>query len=214
MAQVTLKADTGRALGSRPSRRLRQTGRVPGVVYGMGEEPRHVDVNHHDLSVAFHSPAGVNVLINLEIDDEMGIPTLVREIERHPYRNLIRHVDFIRVSLTEEVTADVALHFVGTPVGAKDGGVLTPIRNTVEVEALPTEIPAFIEVDVSHLGIHDDVRVADLPVLDRVTVLDDPDELLVTVSPPTVEVVAEPAEEEGAIEGGEEAAEAAEEDDD
>jgi large subunit ribosomal protein L25 len=203
MAQVTLKAATGRQLGSRASRRLRREGQVPAVVYGRGTDARHVAVDHHDLSVAFHTDAGFNVLINLEIDDLAGIPTLVRVIDRHPYRPQFRHVDFVQVSLTEKVQAEVSLHFVGNPPGVKEGGILSPIKNEVEIEALPTEIPAFIEVDVSHLNINDDIRVRDLPVLEGVLVLDDPDDLLVTVTTPAAEVEEEPEVEEGAEEGAE-----------
>jgi large subunit ribosomal protein L25 len=205
MAQVTLKAATGRQIGSRASRRLRREGQVPAVVYGRGTEPRHVAVDHHDLTVAFHSAAGFNVLINLEVDDLVGIPTLVRVIDRHPYRTEFRHVDFVQVSLTEKVEAEVTLHFIGNPPGVKEGGILSPIKNTVEIEALPTEIPAFIEVDVSHLNINDDIRVRDLPQLEGVVILDDPDDLLVTVTTPVAEVVEAPVEEE--IEEGAEAAE-------
>lgn len=201
MAQVTLKAATGRQLGSRASRRLRREGQVPAVVYGRGAEARAVAVDHHDLSVAFHTDAGFNVLINLEIDDLAGIPTLVRVIDRHPYRPQFRHVDFVQVSLTEKVQAEVSLHFVGNPPGVKEGGILSPIKNEVEIEALPTEIPAFIEVDVSHLNINDDIRVRDLPVLEGVLVLDDPDDLLVTVTTPAAEVEEVPEVEEGAEEG-------------
>ena len=203
MAQVTLKAATGRQLGSRASRRLRREGQVPAVVYGRGTQARPVAVDHHDLSVAFHTDAGFNVLINLEIDDLAGIPTLVRMIDRHPYRPQFRHVDFVQVSLTEKVQAEVSLHFVGNPPGVKEGGILSPIKNEVEIEALPTEIPAFIEVDVSHLNINDDIRVRDLPVLEGVVVLDDPDDLLVTVTTPAAEVEEAPEVEEGAEEGGE-----------
>ena len=203
MAQVTLKAATGRQLGSRASRRLRREGQVPAVVYGRGTEARPVAVDHHDLSVAFHTDAGFNVLINLEIDDLAGIPTLVRVIDRHPYRPQFRHVDFVQVSLTEKVQAEVSLHFVGNPPGVKEGGILSPIKNEVEIEALPSEIPAFIEVDVSHLNINDDIRVRDLPLLEGVLVLDDPDDLLVTVTTPAAEVEEAPEVEEGAEEGAE-----------
>lgn len=201
MAQVTLRADSGRPLGTRPSRRVRATGKVPAVVYGKGSDPRHVAVDHHDLSVAFHSAAGLNVLINLEIDGEEGVPTLVKDIDRHPFRNQIRHVDFIRVSLTEKVRAEVSLHFVGSPIGVREGGILSPIRNSIEIEALPAEIPPAIEVDVSLLAVNDDLRVSDLTPIEGVTIMEDPDEMIVTVAVPVAEVE-EPVEVE--VEPGEE----------
>jgi large subunit ribosomal protein L25 len=201
VAQVTLRADSGRSLGTRPSRRVRATGKVPAVVYGKGSDPRHVAVDHHDLSVAFHSAAGLNVLINLEIDGEEGVPTLVKDIDRHPFRNQIRHVDFIRVSLTEKVRAEVSLHFVGTPIGVREGGILSPIRNAIEIEALPAEIPPAIEVDVSLLAVNDDLRVSDLAPIEGVTIMEDPDEMIVTVAVPAAEVE-EPVE--AVVEEGEE----------
>lgn len=197
MAQVNLRADTGRALGTRPARRVRATGQVPAVIYGKGSVPRHIAVDHHDLSVAFHTPAGVNVLINLEIDGEEGVPTLVKAIDRHPYRNQIRHVDFIRVSLTEKVRAAVNLHFVGIPIGVREGGILSPIRNSIEIEALPTEIPPTIEVDVTALAVNDDLRVSDIPPIEGVTIIEDPDEMIVTVAVPAAEIVEEPEPVEG-----------------
>jgi large subunit ribosomal protein L25 len=170
---------------------------VPAVVYGLGSEPRHVAVDHHDLTVAFHSEGGSRALINLEVDGAEPVPTLIKAIDRHPFRNLIRHVDFLQVSLLETVETEVGLHFVGTPVGAREGGVLTPAVHTIHIEALPTQIPPTIEVDVSGLFINDALRVSDLAGIEGVAILDDPDLLLVTVSPPKVELEPEVEEVEG-----------------
>ncbi|HJR86171.1 MAG TPA: 50S ribosomal protein L25 [Acidimicrobiia bacterium] len=218
MAEVNLKADTGRATGSRAARRLRKTGRIPAVVYGRGAEPTHVAVDHHDLTQAFHTPAGANVVINLQIDGAEGIPTLVRGVDRHPYKPFIRHVDFVRVDLTVRVHAEVAIHFVGSPIGVKEGGILVPARNDVTVEALPNEIPSAFELDVSELGINDSLHVSDLPQVEGVAILASPDELLVSVSIPAAEPEPEPEpvegeEGEGAGAEGEEAPEAASEED-
>ena len=197
MAQVSIRVETGRPLGSRSSRRLRATGMVPAVVYGLGTEPMHVAVNHHDLTVAFHGEGGTHALINLEIDGATSVPTLIKAIDRHPFRNQIRHVDFLQVSLSETVETEVTLHFTGSPVGAKEGGVLTPARNTIRIEALPTQIPGSVDLDVSELQINDTLRVSDLLPIEGVVFLDDSDTLLVMVSPPTIEAVPEPTEEEG-----------------
>lgn len=197
MAQVSVRVETGRLLGSRASRRLRATGMVPAVVYGLGTEPMHVAVNHHDLTVAFHGEGGTHALINLEIDGATSVPTLIKAIDRHPFRNLIRHVDFLQVSLSETVETEVTLHFTGSPAGVKEGGILTPARNTIRIEALPTQIPGSVELDVSDLQINDTLRVSDLLPIEGVVFLDDPDALLVMVSPPTIEAIPEPTEEEG-----------------
>lgn len=205
MAQVSIRVETGRPMGSRASRRLRATGMVPAVVYGLGTAPMHVAVDHHDLTVAFHGEGGTHALINLEIDGATSVPTLIKAIDRHPFRNQIRHVDFLQVSLSEVVETEVTLHFTGTPAGAKEGGVLTPARNTIRIEALPTQIPGSVDLDVSELQINDTLRVSDLLPIEGVVYLDDPDALLVMVSPPTIEVEPEPIEEEeGAEEPGEE----------
>jgi len=197
VAQVSVRVETGRLLGSRASRRLRATGMVPAVVYGLGTEPMHVAVNHHDLTVAFHGEGGTHALINLEIDGATSVPTLIKAIDRHPFRNLIRHVDFLQVSLSETVETEVTLHFTGSPAGVKEGGILTPARNTIRIEALPTQIPGSVELDVSDLQINDTLRVSDLLPIEGVVFLDDPDALLVMVSPPTIEAIPEPTEEEG-----------------
>jgi large subunit ribosomal protein L25 len=172
-------------------------------------EPVSVMVDHHDLTTAFHGVAGTHVVINLEIDGAAGVPTLVRSIDRHPVRNQIRHIDLLRVSLSEKVTATVALHFEGLALGVKAGGILTPARNEVHVEALPTDVPAFISVDVTALEIGDTMRVSELPEVEGITYLDPPEEGVVGVTVPAVEK--EPEVPEAEAEEGEEAAAPAEE---
>ncbi len=201
MAQVNLRADTGRKTGSRASRRLRRSGAVPAIVYGRGSQPINVAVNHHDLMVALHTEAGLNVLINLEIAGQAPVLTLPRGVESHPYRNELRHVDFIRVSLKEKVRADVVVHAVGDAPAVKEGGILSVVKSTVEVEALPTDIPGTINVDVSSLALGDDVRVSDLPVIEGVAYLDDERDVVVAMTVPHVEAEPEPEEGEEAAEG-------------
>ena len=151
-------------------------------------------------------------MINLQIDGAEGIPTLVRGVDRHPYKPFIRHVDFVRVDLTVKVHAEVAIYFVGSPIGVKEGGILVPARNDVTVEALPTEIPSAFELDVSELGINDSLHVSDLPQIEGVAILDSPEELLVSVSVPAAEPEPEPEPTEGeegeGAEAGEEGPEA------
>ena len=207
MAEITLRARKGRQPGSRESRRIRRAGMVPAIVYGRELDPIPVTVDHHDVYVALHTEAGLNVLINLEIEGDEPVLTMAREVDRHPFRDQIRHIDFVKVSLTETVTAEVAIHPVGESAGVKEGGILSLVRNQVEIEALPTAIPPAIELDVSSLEIGDALRVEDLPVIEGVTYVDDPDAVVVTVTAPAVAEVVEEVEEE--LEG-EEGAEAAE----
>jgi large subunit ribosomal protein L25 len=204
--EVTLRAETGRVQGSRPSRRLRRTGRVPAVVYGKDIEPQAIAVDRRDLYGVLHTEAGLNALINLEIEGGENRLTMAKVVERHPVRGEIIHVDFVTISLTEKTRVDVALELRGDPVGVREGGIIETINASVLVEALPTEIPTSIVVDVEELGVGDTLRVSDLPTIEGVEYLDDEDEPLITVVLPAAEVAeeAEEPEEGEELEEGEE----------
>ncbi|MFO7300109.1 MAG: 50S ribosomal protein L25 [Actinomycetes bacterium] len=214
-SQVTLRAQTGRKPGTRSSRRLRREGMVPAVVYGLGKDPVAIAVDARDLHAALHTDAGLNAVINLEIDGSQTVTTMAKVVERHPYRPEYRHVDFIRVDLTQPIQAEVVLHFEGEPIGVKEGGVLSPAKTHVMVEGLPAAIPGHIEVDVSGVEMGGILRVADLPAVDGVTYIDDPETVVLTVTTPAAEEPAEAAEEgtdeEAAAEEAAPADEAAEE---
>jgi large subunit ribosomal protein L25 len=117
---------------------------------------------------------------------------LVREMQLHPVTGRALHADFYEVDLTERLTVSVTLHFLGKPVGVVNGGILQPILREIEVECLPTEIPDFIEVDVSALDIHDAVHVGGIVLPERIASVGDPTRTVVTVLPPSIE--AKPAE--------------------
>ncbi len=212
MEQVSLRARAGRKPGSRESRRIRREGQVPAIVYGPEvTDPIPLSVDSHDLQTALHTEAGTNAIINLEIEGGSTLTTMARVIERHPFRNEYRHVDFLTLDLTKKTTAEVALHFEGTPAGVKEGGVFSPRRTHVLVEVLPTEIPAFIELDINEVEIGGSLRVEDLPEMEGITYLEEADAVVMSVVMPAVEVE-EP--EETALEGeeleeGEEAEEGA-----
>ena len=211
--ELTLRAETGRPTGSRPARRLRREGLIPATVYGREAEPVSVAVNARELHAALHTEAGVNALITLEVEGGESLLTMAKEIQRHPFRSEYSHVDFLAISLTEKVGADVAIHFEGEPVGVRlNEGIIETLRNSVAIEALPQEIPSAITLDISDLDIGDTLKVSDLPELDGVEVLDDPDAPVVTVVIPAA-VIAEEEPEEGLEEGveGEEGAEPSEE---
>jgi large subunit ribosomal protein L25 len=188
MEQVTLRADQRTSSGSRPAKRLRREGRIPAIVYGRGQEAVSVTVSQRDLYGALHTEAGLNALINLEIDGGDTVLSVAREIQRHPVRGEITHLDFIKVSLDVAIQADVGLDYVGDPVGVREeGGFVEAIENSVLIEALPTQIPSSIEVDINELGIGDTLKVADLPAIEGVEYVDDPERPLVTVLLPRVE---------------------------
>lgn len=218
MEQVSLRARTGRTPGSRASRRLRREGQVPAVVYGREIEPLHIAVDARELYGVLHTDAGLNALITLEVDDGKDeILTMARIVERHPFRAEYRHVDFQKIALTETVTTEVPIHFEGEPVGVREGeGVFSPARTSVEIEALVTQIPGYVELDINDLDVGDALRIADLPEIEGVTYLEDPEYVVVSVTYPAAEIeepepeLAE-GEEEGVVPEGEEAAEGEEE---
>lgn len=209
MEQVSLRARTGRAPGSRSSRRLRREGQVPAVVYGHGIDPLSIAVDARELYTALHTDLGSNAVINLEVEGGEDILTLARVITRHPYRSEYQHIDFVKVSLTETVTTEVAIHFEGEAVGTREGGVFSPARTHVQIEAVVTNIPSAIELDISGVEIGGSLRIADLPAVDGVTYLDDPDAVVMSITLPAAEIE-EPVEGEEALAEGEEAEEAAE----
>lgn len=195
MDQVTLRAVARTETGSRPARRLRVQGRVPAVVYGRGIAPISVTVSARDLYSALHTEAGANALINVDVADGDTVLTVAREIQRHPVRGEITHLDLIKVSLDEAIEAEVGLEFLGEPIGVREaGGVLETIEVSVLIEALPTEIPPQIQIDVSELDVGDTVTIAHLPVVEGVTYLEDEDRPLATVIIPRIEEEPEPEE--------------------
>lgn len=187
MEQVSLRAQLGRTPGSRSSRRLRREGQVPAIVYGHDMESISIAVDARELYGALHTEAGLNALITLEVDGD-EILTMARIVERHPYRSEYQHVDFQKISLTETVHAEVPIHFEGEPVGVQEGGVLSPAKTTVQIEALVTQIPGHIELEISALEIGDALRIGDLPQVEGVTYLDDPEAVVVSVTVPAAEI--------------------------
>ncbi len=197
MQQEALRATQRVTSGSRASKRLRREGRVPGVVYGTDIDTHAIHVSDRDLYNVLHTEAGRNAIIEIDIEGTQ-ILTVAREIQRDPVRGDITHLDFIEVKMDTEIDAEVLLEFIGTPAGARDDdGIVTPLDSAVTVSALPNAIPSSIEVDIEHLGIHDTLKVEDLPEIDGVTYTADPDHPLLTVVLPAAEVEPEVEELEG-----------------
>lgn len=211
MEQVTLSAQPRAALGTRASRRLRREGFVPATVYGKDNAAKSITVNSRELYAALHTEAGRNALLNVDIEGDEKVLAVAREVQRHPVRGEVIHLDLIQISLDEAIGAEVAVEYVGTPLGVReDGGFVETISATVNIMALPTAIPGSIVVDIEHLATGDTLKVSDLPEIEGVEYTDDPDHPLVTVLLPRVEEepeVLEVGEEGELIEAGAESAE-------
>jgi large subunit ribosomal protein L25 len=198
----TLKAAPRAEFGSRASRRMRRDGVVPGVVYSGGSEAKPFQVSERDIRHVLSEGAA---LFDLEIDGGKAVPVVIKEQQHHPVRGSIQHLDLMQVNLKEEIQAEVTIELEGvdSAPGVRGGGVLEHVTREVTVEALPTEIPDRIVVDVSAMEVNDTLQLDVVTPPEGVRfVADDPEEVtIVTVSPPRVEEVAPEVEEETELVG-------------
>jgi large subunit ribosomal protein L25 len=210
-ARSTLKVAPRADFGSRSSRRMRGEGLVPGVVYSGGEEAKAFQVSEREVRTIISEGAA---LFDLEIEGGKAVPVVVKEQQLHPVRGSLQHIDLQEVRLDEAIQAEVAIELEGieTAPGVKGGGVLEHVTREITVEALPTEIPDRLVLDVSAMEINDTLQLTAVSAPDGVTfVAEDLEEVtIVTLSPPRVEEVAEPEVEEEAELVGEGEGEAAE----
>ena len=207
MPEYKLAAENRSDAGKGAARRLRASGRVPAVLYGHGTKPQHLSVDARQFGQALRTDAGVNVLISLEVGKDQHL-ALAKEIQRHPVKGSLIHVDFIQVRRGEKVHVQVPVHLVGEAPGAREGGIVDQDLYQLNVEAEVTAVPEAVDADISGLGIGDVLRVADLKAPEGAAILDDPEASVVSVVAPTVEAEpeVEEAEEGEAAEGAEAAA--------
>ena len=190
---TTLSASTREAEGSRATRRLRRSGRVPGVVYGGGEGSLAFDVDARDLRLAL---AGGGAVIELTLEGGRAEAVVLKDEQRHPVNSATMHVDFLRVDLNKPIQATTVLELTATEdaPGVKEGGVLEQVTHELNIEALPAAIPDSISHDVSAMQINDTVMLSAVTVPEGVKLLDDLEETVVaTLSPPRLQT----EEEEG-----------------
>jgi large subunit ribosomal protein L25 len=211
MAQTTTKLDvkSREAAGSRAARRLRRSGRVPGVLYGGGGDPVGFEADARELRMAL---AASGAVLDLSVDGGKATPVVLKEAQRHPVRGETVHVDLLRVRLDEAIHALVPLELTGIDdaPGVKEGGVLEQITRELNVEALPTDIPESIVHDIGEMQIGDTVLLSAIAAPSGLTLLDEIEETVVaTLSPPKLQAeVAEEIEAETELVGeGEEAEE-------
>src|SRR5919106_5095338 len=169
--QVTLTAEPRASRGRGEARRLRRMGRVPAVAYGAGLDATSVSVDGLELYHALRTDAGLNALIRLHIGGDVHL-TLARELQRHPVRRDILHVDFVAVDRSRKVTVDVPIHLQGHAAGADEGGVVDQALFAASVEVLPLEVPDELTLDISDMRIGDVKRLSDLSLPQGVTLLD------------------------------------------
>ena len=198
MANASLTADLGRATGSAASRRLRSEDKIPGVLYGHGMAPVSVTVARRDLRAALSGPAGVNTIIDLKVGGTT-YPAIVKELQRHPVRRTVSHIDFQQISMTEEIVVSVPIHLSGTAKAVvSEGGLVDAAVDSIEVRTTPSAMPNEILVDITNMTVNDVIHLRDISMPAGVTAVGDPDLVVVTVLTTRAEAPAAAAPAEGA----------------
>jgi len=204
--QLLLTAETGREEGTRSSRRLRREGRVPAVVYGLEADPVTVSIAWPDLRAALTTDAGINAIITLSIDGTEQL-SVVKDLQRHPVRRDVIHIDFLRVTADQEIEADVPIILIGEALEVtRANGMVDQTIYHLTVSAKPADIPDEIEIDITDLTLGDSIRVGDVPLPPGVSTATDPDDSVANslVTRSTREAMAAEEAAEAAGEEGEE----------
>jgi large subunit ribosomal protein L25 len=193
MPEIVVAAESRTETGKNANRRLRAAGKIPGVLYGTGKKPTAVAVSPKDIGSILKSDAGENTLFELEIGGTRR-KVILKEFQIEPIKSRLLHADFYEVALDKAIEVKVHIELRGVPVGVKvEGGILDFVTRELEISCLPTDIPAKIEVDVSHLELGKHLRVSDLKIPEKVVVLTGADVVVAHVVAPRAEEEAAPA---------------------
>lgn len=210
---AVLKAEKRDAQGKGVARKLRAAGRLPAVVYGQGGDAMSITLDTADASHLFHNISVENTIVDLNVEGEAPFQTLVREIQVHPFRPDVLHVDFYRLQEGVKVDVEIPVNLVGTPAGVKTGGgILQQVTYELPVKVIPSKIPESFDIDVEALEVGDSVHVSDLTLPDGVEEIGlEPDHTICTiVLPRAVAADDEEGEDDEAVEGAAGATEAPE----
>jgi large subunit ribosomal protein L25 len=205
---ATLGAEKREGTGKGVARKLRQAGRVPVVLYGRELDAMHLSVDAREAEHLFHSISVDNTIVALKVKGEKEpYETLVREIQTHPWKANLLHVDFLRIQAGVAVDVDVPIDLIGVPIGVKlDGGTLEQNIHELAVRCIPSKIPDSIRVDVSEMKVNDVLHVYDIKLDEGIELTISADQTICSVAPPRVEETAAPAEGDAAAAAGAEPA--------
>lgn len=195
--KIEISAVKREAQGTGASRRLRRDGRVPGIVYGGGESPEMIELNHNELYQGLRKEAFHSSILTLKLDGQEQ-QVLMRALNMHPFRKQVQHIDFLRVRADQEIHTKVPLHFMGqesSPAVKLSAAVISHVMNELDVSCLPADLPGYIEVDLSAISLGDTIHIRDIPMPAGVKVVLSADEnpVVVTTSIPKEIVVEEAA---------------------
>lgn len=203
MTKITeLKAARRIDTGKEHARKLRAQGRIPAVLYGKDMDAMSLSLDLQETEYLFQRIAVENTILDLIIDGEKEpVQTLIREIQSHPHRTGLLHVDFLRIQKGVAVEVEIPVNLEGVPAGVRDsGGVLEQMVNEIRVKCIPSMIPEVVSIDVTGLGVGDSIHVYDVDLGEGVEILVDPDRTICNVAIPRAAAVEEGLE-EGAEEG-------------
>jgi len=199
MATSTLSATSRDATGKGAARTLRSQGQIPAVIYGHGREPQALTLNARDLDKMLEHIVAESTVIEVKVGGETS-RTLIREIQRHPFKRQILHVDFQALVAGEKVTVSIPIVLIGIPEGVRlSGGVLDQTLRELEIEVDPSNIPNHVEADVTNLQVGGSLHVRDIAIPEGVKIMDDVDASVCVVAAPraVIEAVAAPEAVEG-----------------
>jgi len=177
MPEVVVATPRKGKFNKNAARRVRRAGKIPAVLYGAGHEPVAVEVDPKQISRILFSETGHNTIFEVQLGDEMNAANaMIVDSQREPIKDQLIHIDLKRIALDKVLRVSVPIKLVGVAIGVKTlGGILDQVLREAEVECLPADIPSHIDVDVTNLGMHQVLRVSDLPHSDKIKFLEDED---------------------------------------
>jgi len=193
MSEQALKAQVREEIGGSAVKRLRKAGMIPCVMYGMESESVSLKINKLDFIHLLHSLTSEHALIKLDVNNKKK-DVILKSIDYHPFKNEISHVDFHQVSMDKPIETTVPVEEVGNSKGIAAGGVVEHVMRELSIECLPKDIPSVIEVDITELEIGDSVHVADIVAPKGVKLLDDPEQVVISVAAPRIMALEEVSE--------------------
>jgi large subunit ribosomal protein L25 len=209
-----LSAQIRSSTGKAEARRMRRNGMVPGIIYGTGKEPEMITLPHDKILHALEQEAFYSHVLDIKLDNGKSESVVLKDVQRHVFKPKVEHVDFLRVSASEKLTMHIPLHYLGEEeaAGVKDGGVVSKVMTDIEVKCLPKDLPEFIAVDITNLGLDEALHISDIKLPKGVELLheidEDHDQPIISIHEPKVskeDIAAEAAEEAAAEEASAEA---------
>ncbi len=198
---MKVTATTRNAQGTGASRRLRRAGKVPGIVYGSSDAPVNIELDHNDLFHSLRKEAFHSSILDLEIDGNAASNVLLRDVQMHPFKQQVLHIDFQRVAANQKIHVRVPLHFINaevSPAVKLSSNVVSHVMNDIEVVCLPTDLPEFIEIDLSNLQAQGTIHVSDMKLPAGVAVTPHAEEVIATATTPRAMIEEKAAELEAA----------------